>query len=89
MQNLIENMHITKEAQIMHEYEIIIVELNPCGGEEYANRTILEAEAESPEAYVKENGRFPILERMDLPDGSVQIITGNGHGYFVRYHFTE
>ena len=73
----------------MHEYEIIIEELNPCGGESYANRTIVEAEAESPEAYVKANGRFPILERIDHPDGSVHIITGNGHGYFIRYHFTE
>ena len=46
----------------MHEYEIFIEEINPCGGEQYSKKTLIEAEAASPEAYVKENGRFPILE---------------------------
>ena len=43
----------------MHEYEIFIEEINPCGGEQYSKKTLIEAEAVSPEAYVKENGRFP------------------------------
>lgn len=46
----------------MHEYEIFIEEINPCGGEKYSKKTLIEAEAASPEAYVKENGRFPVLE---------------------------
>ena len=46
----------------MHEYEIFIEDINPCGGEQYSKKTLIEAEAASPEAYVKENGRFPILE---------------------------
>ena len=46
----------------MHEYEIFIENINPCGGEQYSKKTLIEAEAASPEAYVKENGRFPILE---------------------------
>ena len=46
----------------MHEYEIFIEEINPCGGEQYSKKTLIEAEAASPEVYVKENGRFPILE---------------------------
>ena len=46
----------------MHEYEIFIEEINPCGGEQYSKKTLIEAEAVSPEAYVKENGRFPVLE---------------------------
>ena len=46
----------------MQEYEIFIEEINPCGGEKYSKKTLIEAEAVSPEAYVKENGRFPILE---------------------------
>ena len=45
----------------MHEYEIFIEEINPCGGEQYSKKTLIEAEAVSPEAYVKENGRFPVL----------------------------
>ena len=40
----------------MHEYEIFIEEINPCGGEKYSKKTLIEAEADSPEAYVKENG---------------------------------
>ena len=44
----------------MHEYEIFVEEINPCGGEKHSKKTLIEAEADSPEAYVKENGRFPI-----------------------------
>ena len=39
----------------MHEYEIFIEEINPCGGERHSKKTLIEAEAVSPEAYVKEN----------------------------------
>ena len=42
----------------MHEYEIFIEEINPCGGEKHSKKTLIEAEAASPEAYVKENGRY-------------------------------
>ena len=62
----------------MHEYEIFIEDINPCGGEQYSKKTLIEAEAASPEAYVKENGRFPILET-----------TSNENGDVVRYTFTE
>ena len=34
----------------MHEYEIFIEEINPCGGEQYRKKTLIEAEAVSPEA---------------------------------------
>ena len=50
----------------MHEYEIFIEDINPCGGEQYSKKTLIEAEAASPEAYVKENGRFPILESTQI-----------------------
>ena len=40
----------------MKEYEIIIETINPCGGTKHAQNEIIEAEAESPEAYVKEHG---------------------------------
>ena len=36
----------------MNEYEVIIEEITPCGGETYARKEIIEVEAESPEAYV-------------------------------------
>ena len=59
------------------------------GGEKYSKKTLIEAEAESPEAYVKENGRFPILETTSDKNGDVVIVTGDNRGSFVRYTFTE
>ena len=52
-------------------------------------REIVEAEAESPEAYVAEHGRFPILDRSVTADGDPVITTGDGHGNLVKYTFTE
>ena len=46
----------------MKEYEIIIEMINPCGGTKHAQNEIIEAEAESPEAYVKEHGIFPVMD---------------------------
>ena len=73
----------------MNESELIIEEINPCGGSAHARKTILEVEADSPESYVKEDGRFPILETVENADGSLLIITGDGAGYFIRYTFSE
>lgn len=73
----------------MHEYEVYIEDINPCGGDRYAKKEIIEVEAESPEAYVKENGRFPIMEKIEDPSGDVIIVTGDGSGNSVRYTFTE
>ena len=73
----------------MHEYEIFVEEINPCGGEKHSKKTLIEAEADSPEAYVKENGRFPILESILNENGDVVIVTGETHGSIVRYTFTE
>lgn len=73
----------------MHEYEIFIEDINPCGGAQHAKKELIEAEAESPEAYVKEHGRFPILDTAVHPNGDVVITTGDGNGYIIRYTFTE
>ena len=73
----------------MHEYEIFVEEINPCGGEKHSKKTLIEAEADSPEAYVKDNGRFPILESILNENGDVVIVTGDNHGSIVRYTFTE
>ena len=73
----------------MHEYEIFVEEINPCGGEKHSKKTLIEAEADSPEAYVKENGRFPILESILNENGDVVIVTGDNHGSIVCYTFTE
>ena len=73
----------------MREFEIMIEDINPCGGSQFAKREIVEAEAESPEAYVAEHGRFLILDRSVTADGDTVITTGDGHGNLVKYTFTE
>lgn len=62
--------------------------MTPCGGSKYAVRTIIEAEAESPEAYVQQHKRFPIRDISQTPDGGTVITTGNDSGYVDRYTFS-
>ncbi len=73
----------------MNEYEVFMEDINSCGGEQHAKKEIIEVEAESPESYVKENGRFPILDILENANGDTVIVTGDGKGNFVRYTFTE
>lgn len=73
----------------MNEYEVIIEEINPCGGEEYARKEIIEVEAEDPESYVRQYAKFPIREISRQDDGSILIVCGNDSGYVTRYTFSE
>ena len=73
----------------MKEYEILIETINPCGGESDAKKEIIEAECESPEAYVKEKATYPIIDNTKTATGDALIITGDGKGSMVRYTFTE
>ena len=73
----------------MNEYEVFVEDINPCGGSAHAKKSMLEVEADSPEAYVRENGRFPILEQFQNASGDTVIVTGDGSGNMVRYTFSE
>lgn len=73
----------------MNEYEVFIQDITSCGGEKHAKKDLIEVEAESPEAYVKENGRHPILDISKNAEGDTVIITGDGIGNFVKYTFSE
>lgn len=73
----------------MNEYEVYIEEINPCGGSQHTKKSIIEVEDECPEKYVKENGRFPIIEMNKNANGDEVIITGDGNGYYIRYTFSE
>jgi len=73
----------------MNEYEVFVEDINSCGGPQHAKKDLIEVEAESPEAYVKENGRFPILEISRNAKGDTVITTGDGKGNFLRYTFSE
>ena len=46
----------------MHEYELLIETINPCGGEAHAKKEFKEVFAESPESYVAQNGRYPVID---------------------------
>ena len=72
----------------MYEYELLIETINPCGGEAHSNREFKEIEAESPEAYVRAQGRYPILDTGRNAAGDVVITTGDGKGVMIRYTFT-
>ena len=74
---------------MMNEYEVFVEDINACGGEQYAKKELLEIEAESPEAYVKAEGRFPIIEVSENDKGDMVILTGDGNGNFLRYTFSE
>lgn len=73
----------------MKEYEVLIEDINPCGGSQHAKKELIEVEAESPEAYVNEHGRFPVIDISTNADGDTIITTGDGKGNFVKYSFTE
>lgn len=73
----------------MKEYEILVETMNPCGGAAHAKKEFIEAEAESPESYVKEHGKYTILETIKNPNGDVTIVTGDSKGYLIRYTFSE
>ena len=73
----------------MNEYEVFIEDINSCGGEQYAKKELIEVEADSPEAYVKAHGRFPIMDISKKANGDTVITTGDGVGNMLRYTFTE
>ena len=73
----------------MNEYEVFVEDINSCGGSQYAKKELIEVEADSPEAYVQENGRFPIIDISKNAKGDTVITTGDGHGNFLRYTFSE
>ena len=77
------------EQKPMHEYEVLIETINPCGGEAHSKKEFLDIEAESPEAYVRAEGRWPVLDTGKNMDGDVVITTGDGKGNMIRYTFTE
>jgi len=70
----------------MRFYEVLVEDINPCGGDKHGKKELIEIEAESPEAYVRENARYPIMEISKNSSGDTVITTGDG-GYMVRYTF--
>ena len=72
----------------MAAYEVVREIENLCGNNQMRDVFFEEIETESPEAYVKENGRFPVIDTIENEDGDKVIITGDGKGYIIRYTFS-
>lgn len=70
------------------EYEVLVEEMTPCGGAKHSIRSFLEVETDDPEGYIREIGRFPVMEVSRNTDGDVVITTGDSKGYVVRYTFS-
>ena len=73
----------------MKEYEVFVEDINHCGGEKYAKKEFREILAQSPEAYVRECTRLPIIEVKENARGETVILTGDGHGNFLKFTFSE
>lgn len=72
----------------MNTYEVLAESITPCGGTKYSTKEFFEVEAESPEAWVKENGRWPIISIANVGSDTV-ITTGDCAGNILRYLFSE
>ena len=70
------------------EYEVLVEEMNPCGGAAHSIKRFMDVETDDPEGYIRENGRFPIMEVAKNTDGNLVITTGDGKGYMIRYTFS-
>ncbi len=73
----------------MNEYEVFVEDINSCGGSQHAKKELIEVEADSPEAYVRENSRFPIMDISENANGDTVIVTSDGKGNFLKYTFSE
>lgn len=70
-------------------YEITVEHITPCGGEKYARREILEAEANSPMDYVTAHKLFPNVRLLRESGDETVILASNPAGYQTRYTFTK
>ena len=83
-------MEIHRKVEIdMKDYEVLVQTVNPCGGDAHDKKELIEVECESPEAWVKANGAYPIMEVTEKTNGDLAITTGDGKGTFVKYTFTN
>ena len=73
----------------MNEYEIVLKYCNGCAGEAYPTTTFEEAEAESPEAYLRQkHGKDGDKFRKEVqPDGRVHYVFDTGCVKYT-YEFT-
>jgi len=71
----------------MKEYEVTIESMNPCGGEQFAQREIREIETEDPVAWVRAQTGLTEMTTEELREGLLVIAGQNG--YIKRFTFVE
>jgi hypothetical protein len=71
----------------MREFEVAIESMNPCGGEQYAQREIREIETDDPVAWVRAQTGITDVTVEQLQNGLLVIAGQNG--YIKRFTFTE
>ena len=74
----------------MKEYEIALTYLNGCAGEAYPQVSLEEAEAESPEAYIREkHGKQAEAFVQTLREDGREVYTFSNGAVTYIYEFTE
>ena len=73
----------------MTEYEVLVETINPCGGDRHSTKEFIDVETDDPTRWVREHGRFPILDVTETPEGDLVVSTGDEAGNRIRYTFTE
>ena len=71
----------------MKEYEVTIESMNPCGGEQFAQREIREIETDDPIAWVKGETNMNEVTTDTLRDGL--LVVAGQNGYIKRFTFVE
>ncbi len=71
------------------QYDVLIENINPCGGEKHAIRTFQEVEADDSVEWIMQNAKFPVVDTSRTPRGDIIAVSANGRGYIDRYTFTK
>ena len=72
----------------MKEYEVLSESMTACGGSKYSIKEFFDVETDDPEAWVRENGRWPITN-VTKAGNDIVITTGDCAGNVIRYIFSE
>jgi len=74
----------------MKEYEIALTYLNGCAGETYPQVSLEEAEAESPEAYIRnKHGKNADRFSREVRENGCEVFTFDNGAVKYIYEFTE
>ena len=73
----------------MKNFEVMLEDINPCGGPDRPRKEFLDVSCDDPRVWVEQNARYPITECNLNADGDLVITPGDVMGLAVRYTFSE